>query len=30
MQRTLRGREVTSKAYEHLGKKVNRPGTLLF
>ena len=30
MQRTPRGREVTSKAYEHLGKKVNRPGPLLF
>ena len=30
MQRTPRGREVTSKAYEHLRKKINRPGTLLF
>ena len=30
MQRTPRGREVTAKAYEHLGKKSNRPGTLLF
>ncbi len=30
MQRTPRGREVTSKAYEHLSKKINRPGTLLF
>ncbi len=30
MQRTPRGREVTPKAYEHLGKKINRPGTLLF
>lgn len=31
MQRTPRGREVTAKAYEHLGKKVQvRPGTLLF
>lgn len=30
MQRTPRGREVTQKAYEHLGKKINRPGTLLF
>ena len=30
MQRTPRGREVTAKAYEHLGKKINRPGTLLF
>ena len=30
MQRTPRGREVTAKAYEHLRKKINRPGTLLF
>ncbi len=30
MQRTPRGREVTAKAYEHLGKNSNRPGTLLF
>ncbi|MCY7422083.1 MAG: Holliday junction branch migration DNA helicase RuvB [Chitinophagaceae bacterium] len=30
MQRTPRGREVTAKAYEHLGKKSIRPGTLLF
>jgi len=30
MQRTQRGREVTEKAYIHLGKKNNRPGTLLF
>lgn len=31
MQRTPRGREVTAKAYEHLGKKVQvKPGTLLF
>src|SRR5437762_13524390 len=32
LQRTPRGREVTAKAYEHLGKKPHRPGTsnLLF
>ncbi|TDH22960.1 Holliday junction branch migration DNA helicase RuvB [Segetibacter sp. 3557_3] len=31
LQRTPRGREVTIKAYEHLGKKVDaKPGTLLF
>src|SRR5436190_5847546 len=32
LQRTPRGREVTAKAYEHLGKKPHKPGTsnLLF
>jgi len=31
MQRTPRGREVTAKAYEHLGKRVQPlPGTMLF
>ncbi len=31
LQRTPRGREVTIKAYEHLGKKVDaKPGSLLF
>jgi holliday junction DNA helicase RuvB len=30
MQRTPRGREVTAKAYEHLGKRVQRTGGRLF
>ena len=30
LQRTPRGREVTAKAYEHLGKKPHRPGTSNF
>lgn len=30
LQRTPRGREVTAKAYTHLGKKTSRPGGLLF
>jgi holliday junction DNA helicase RuvB len=30
MQRTPRGREVTAKAYEHLGKRVQQKGGMLF